>query len=70
MFIIACALAIIFTALTWNTEKEDYEEVDIIIRTSISLLAQGIDAQTYRQINGWSDEVNDRLESFLNSTLQ
>lgn len=26
-------------------------------------------AQTYRQIKGWSEEINDRLEDFLNSTL-
>ncbi|MDR1154396.1 MAG: haloacid dehalogenase-like hydrolase [Bacteroidales bacterium] len=27
------------------------------------------DAQTYRRINGWPQEVNSRIESFLNSTL-
>ena len=28
-----------------------------------------LNAQTYRQIRGWSQEVNDNLESFLNSTI-
>lgn len=28
-----------------------------------------ISAQTYRQIKGWSKEVNDRIETFLNTTL-
>lgn len=28
-----------------------------------------LNGQTYRQIMGWPQEVNDRLESFLNSTL-
>ena len=27
------------------------------------------DAQTYRQIKGWNQETNDRIESFLNSTI-
>ena len=26
-------------------------------------------SQTYRKIAGWSDEVNNRIESFLNTTL-
>jgi phosphoserine phosphatase len=32
-------------------------------------LFQGLNAQTYRQIKGWPQEINDKLESFLNSTL-
>ena len=32
-------------------------------------LSQSIEAQTFRPIKGWSKEVNDKLEGFLNSTL-
>ena len=32
-------------------------------------LPQSIEAQTFRPIKGWSKEVNDKLEGFLNSTL-
>lgn len=34
-------------------------------------LLQALNAQTYtyRQIKGWSQEINDKLESFLNSTI-
>lgn len=35
----------------------------------ISLAAQSLYAQTYRPIYGWSDDINARLEGFLNSTL-
>ena len=28
-----------------------------------------MDAQIYRQVKGWSQETNDRIESFLNSTI-
>jgi phosphoserine phosphatase len=28
-----------------------------------------ISAQTYRHISGWSQEINDRIEAFLNSTI-
>ena len=28
-----------------------------------------MDAQVYRQVKGWSQETNDRIESFLNSTI-
>ena len=28
-----------------------------------------ISAQTYREIKGWSKEINDRIETFLNTTL-
>ncbi len=31
--------------------------------------SQGTYAQTFRPVKGWSKEVNDRLEGFLNSTL-
>lgn len=33
------------------------------------LLSASLDAQTYRHISGWSQEINDRIESFLNSTI-
>ena len=26
-------------------------------------------SQTYRRISGWSDEINNRIESFLNTTI-
>jgi len=29
----------------------------------------GLNAQVYRPIKGWSDEINSKLESFLNSTI-
>lgn len=32
-------------------------------------LMQVSNAQTYRNIKGWSQEINDKLESFLNTTL-
>lgn len=36
---------------------------------AFSLLVTTLSAQTYRPIKGWSQEINDRLESFLNSTI-
>lgn len=36
----------------------------MLISVSVTSLAQ-----TYRYINGWSKEVNDKIESFLNSTI-
>jgi phosphoserine phosphatase len=32
-------------------------------------LTAAVNAQTYRHISGWSQEINDRIESFLNSTI-
>ncbi|MEN6452936.1 MAG: haloacid dehalogenase-like hydrolase [Prolixibacteraceae bacterium] len=32
-------------------------------------LLQNVQAQTFRPVKGWSKEVNDKLEGFLNSTL-
>ncbi len=32
-------------------------------------LSQGIQAQTFRPVKGWSKEVNEKLEGFLNSTI-
>lgn len=34
-----------------------------------ALITVSVSAQTYRPIKGWSQDVNDRIESFLNSTL-
>ncbi|MDP4239505.1 MAG: haloacid dehalogenase-like hydrolase [Bacteroidota bacterium] len=36
---------------------------------TVFCLSAAINAQTYRYIKGWPKEVNDKLESFLNSTL-
>lgn len=36
---------------------------------SIICLLSALNAQTYRPIKGWPQEVNNKLESFLNSTL-
>lgn len=43
----------------------------VMLLTGLSLALSGIsaNAQTYRYIKGWSKEVNDRIESFLNSTI-
>ncbi len=35
----------------------------------ILFVLQGLQAQTYRTVRGWADEVNTKIESFLNSTL-
>lgn len=40
-----------------------------LISLAILLFLQGLQAQTFRPIKGWPQEVNDKLESFLNSTL-
>lgn len=32
-------------------------------------LSQVVQAQTYRHIRGWSQEINDKIESFLNGTI-
>ena len=40
-----------------------------IILVMMLLITPSVSAQTYRQIKGWSKEVNDRLEDFLNSTI-
>ena len=34
----------------------------------ISVFVQSVVAQSYRPIHGWSEEINQRLESFLNAT--
>jgi len=36
---------------------------------TVICLTATINAQTYRPIKGWSQDVNDRIESFLNSTI-
>lgn len=40
-----------------------------IIALALFLSAASLSAQTYRHIDGWSDEVNNRIETFLNTTL-
>ncbi len=41
----------------------------LLLFLTLSLLGQSIQAQSYRPIHGWSDEINSRLEGFLNSTI-
>lgn len=41
----------------------------IISLLLVFCLLQGLQAQTFRPIKGWPNEVNDKLESFLNSTI-
>ncbi len=41
----------------------------LIYLFSVFCLFPGLNAQEYRPIKGWSQEVNDKLESFLNSTI-
>jgi phosphoserine phosphatase len=43
-----------------------------LISTALLLitgLTATLDAQTYRQIYGWSEEINDQIEGFLNGTI-
>jgi phosphoserine phosphatase len=42
--------------------------ISIILLTSLGLLT-ALNAQTYRHISGWSQEINDQIESFLNTTV-
>jgi phosphoserine phosphatase len=37
--------------------------------TAVFSLTISLNAQTYRNISGWSDEINNRIEDFLNSTI-
>lgn len=41
----------------------------VVLFLTLSLLGQSLQAQTYRPIHGWSDDINTRLEGFLNSTI-
>jgi len=41
----------------------------VVLFLTLSLLGQSIQAQIYRPIHGWSDDINTRLEGFLNSTI-
>ncbi len=41
----------------------------LLLSLSLSLFALSLHAQTYRPIRGWSEKINERLESFLNSTI-
>jgi phosphoserine phosphatase len=45
------------------------KKIIIINLLAIICLLPGLQAQTFRPINNWSKEVNNQLESFLNSTL-
>jgi phosphoserine phosphatase len=40
----------------------------IVLLTSAGLLT-ALNAQTYRHISGWSQEINDHIEGFLNTTI-
>jgi phosphoserine phosphatase len=42
--------------------------ISIILLTSLGLLT-ALNAQTYRHISGWSQEINDQIEGFLNATI-
>ncbi|MCX6333544.1 MAG: haloacid dehalogenase-like hydrolase [Bacteroidia bacterium] len=41
----------------------------LIYLLSAFCLFSGLNAQVYRPVKGWSREINDKLESFLNSTI-
>lgn len=43
----------------------------LLIAFSLAILcvAQGVQAQDYRQVKGWPADINEKLESFLNSTI-
>ena len=41
----------------------------LIFTLSLFFVTFGLQGQTYRTVKGWSAEVNERLESFLNSTI-
>lgn len=41
----------------------------IVVALLFAFYYPGLQAQTYREIKGWSPEINERLETFLNSTL-
>jgi phosphoserine phosphatase len=42
--------------------------ISTILLASVCLAA-AVNAQTYRKIEGWSQEINDRIEGYLNTTL-
>ncbi len=41
----------------------------ILLIVFLAISINGVQAQIFRPIKGWSNEVNEKLESFLNSTL-
>jgi phosphoserine phosphatase len=45
------------------------KKVFIIYLVSVFCCLSALQAQEYRNIKGWSQDVNDKLESFLNSTV-
>ena len=40
-----------------------------IVVILLLFITSSIYAQTYREIKGWSKEINERIETFLNTTL-
>jgi len=51
------------------TDKNMMKRILTVLILAVICLFTGLDAQTFRPIKGWSDEINDKLEGFLNSTL-
>lgn len=41
----------------------------VTVLASAFCLNLTVNAQTYRHISGWSQDVNDQIEGFLNSTI-
>ncbi len=41
----------------------------LVMLVLLCSLSTPVSSQTYRKISGWSDEINERIESFLNTTL-
>ena len=52
-----------------DTEKIIMRRLLTLLFISATCIHATLNAQTYRQISGWPQEVNDKLESFLNSTI-
>jgi phosphoserine phosphatase len=53
-----------------DTEKIIMRRLLTLLFISATCIHSTLDAQTYRQIKGWPQDVNYKLESFLNSTLR
>ena len=45
------------------------KKIFVTLLLSAFYFSPGVQAQTFRPVKGWSAEVNDRLEGFLNSTI-
>jgi len=50
-------------------KTKNMKKIAIICLLSVFCLSQEVQAQTFRPVKGWSQEINDKLESFLNSTI-